>query len=149
MDSHDIDRVVRDFGDAAYRCKMAGLDGIETLAGGHLIGQFFSPATNKRTDGYGGSIENRCKFGLEVYEEIRRRVGSGSSRGHRERFAPPSPRSTRHFMTQLGCRSKGPSESGAIAFDLDRAGEGRREIQTSEPLVPARATSPRLGLIGG
>ncbi len=75
MDQHDIDRVVRDFGDAAARCKTAGLDGIETLAGGHLIGQFFSPATNKRTDGYGGSIENRCRFGLEVYEEIRRRVG--------------------------------------------------------------------------
>ncbi|NNE21826.1 MAG: FAD-dependent oxidoreductase [Rhizobiales bacterium] len=75
MDSHDIASVVRDFGDAAYRCKTAGLDGIETLAGGHLIGQFFSPATNKRTDGYGGSIENRCRFGLEVYEEIRRRVG--------------------------------------------------------------------------
>jgi thioredoxin reductase len=67
--------VVRDFGDAAYRCKTAGLDGIETLAGGHLIGQFFSPVTNKRSDGYGGSIENRCRFGLEVYEEIRRRVG--------------------------------------------------------------------------
>ena len=75
MDQHDIDRVVREFGDAAYRCKVAGLDGIETLAGGHLIGQFFSPATNKRSDSYGGSLENRCRFGLQVYEEIRRRVG--------------------------------------------------------------------------
>ncbi len=75
MDQHDIDRVVREFGDAAWRCKTAGLDGLETLAGGHLIGQFFSPVTNKRSDGYGGSLENRCRFGLEVYEEIRRRVG--------------------------------------------------------------------------
>jgi len=75
MDRDDIDRVVKAFGDAAWRCKEGGLDGIETLAGGHLIGQFLSPATNKRTDDFGGSLENRCRFGLMVYEEIRRRVG--------------------------------------------------------------------------
>lgn len=75
MDRDDIDRVVKAFGDAAWRCKEGGLDGIETLAGGHLIGQFLSPATNKRTDEFGGSLENRCRFGLMVYEEIRRRVG--------------------------------------------------------------------------
>jgi 2,4-dienoyl-CoA reductase-like NADH-dependent reductase (Old Yellow Enzyme family) len=75
MDRHDIARVVKAFGDAAWRCKEGGLDGLETLAGAHLIGQFLSPATNKRTDGYGGSLENRCRFGLEVYDEIRRRVG--------------------------------------------------------------------------
>lgn len=76
MDQHDIDRVVKAFGDAAVRCKEGGLDGIETLAGAHLIGQFFSPQTNKRTDKYGGSLENRCRFGLMVYDEIRRRVGT-------------------------------------------------------------------------
>jgi len=76
MDEHDIDRVVKAFGDAAARCKEGGLDGIETLAGAHLIGQFFSPQTNKRTDKYGGSLENRCRFGLMVYDEIRRRVGN-------------------------------------------------------------------------
>lgn len=75
MDEHDIARVVRAYGDAAWRCKEGGLDGIETLAGGHLIGQFLSPATNKRTDRFGGSLENRCRFGLMVFEEIRRRVG--------------------------------------------------------------------------
>lgn len=75
MDRNDIDRVVKAYGDAAWRCKEGGLDGIETLAGGHLIGQFLSPATNKRTDEFGGSLENRCRFGLMVYEEIRRRVG--------------------------------------------------------------------------
>ena len=75
MDSHDIARVVKDFADAARRCKEGGLDGLETLAGAHLIGQFLSPATNKRTDAYGGSMENRCRFGLEVYEAIRKTVG--------------------------------------------------------------------------
>jgi len=75
MDRHDIKRIIADFADAAWRCKEGGLDGIETLAGGHLIGQFLSPATNLRTDAYGGSLENRCRFGLEVYEAMRERVG--------------------------------------------------------------------------
>jgi 2,4-dienoyl-CoA reductase-like NADH-dependent reductase (Old Yellow Enzyme family) len=76
MDRSDITRTIRDFGHAALRCKEGGLDGIETLAGGHLIGQFLSPMTNRRTDEYGGSIENRCRFVIQVHEEIRRQVGS-------------------------------------------------------------------------
>ena len=75
MDQHDIARVVRAFGDAAVRAKEGGLDGLETMVGGHLIGQFLSPATNHRTDEYGGSLENRCRFGLMVHEQIRQRVG--------------------------------------------------------------------------
>ncbi|MCZ6838097.1 MAG: N-methylproline demethylase, partial [Alphaproteobacteria bacterium] len=75
MDEHDIARVVAAFGAAALRCKEGGLDGIETLAGGHLIGQFLSPVTNQRSDRFGGSLANRCRFGLMVHEEIRRRVG--------------------------------------------------------------------------
>ncbi len=75
MDRGDIDRVVRAFGQAAKRCKEGGLDGLETLAGGHLIGQFFSPMMNLRSDGFGGSIENRTRFALMVHEEIRRQVG--------------------------------------------------------------------------
>lgn len=75
MDDHDIARVVKAYGAAALRCKEGGLDGIEVLAGGHLIGQFLSPKTNRRTDRFGGSRENRCRFGLMVFEEIRRRVG--------------------------------------------------------------------------
>jgi 2,4-dienoyl-CoA reductase-like NADH-dependent reductase (Old Yellow Enzyme family)/thioredoxin reductase len=75
MDRYDIDRVVEAFGAAALRAKQGGLDGIETMVGGHLIGQFLSPMTNQRSDEFGGSIENRCRFGLLVHEEIRRRVG--------------------------------------------------------------------------
>ena len=74
MDEHDIERVVRAFAVAARRCKEGGLDGIETLASGHLIGQFLSPVTNWRTDRFGGSLENRCRFGLMVHEAIRRAV---------------------------------------------------------------------------
>jgi 2,4-dienoyl-CoA reductase-like NADH-dependent reductase (Old Yellow Enzyme family)/thioredoxin reductase len=83
MDEHDIARVIKAYGDAAWRCKEGGLDGIETLAAAHLIGQFLSPVTNRRTDRFGGSLENRCRFGLMVYEEIRRRVGDGFVVGFR------------------------------------------------------------------
>ncbi|MEM6498624.1 MAG: N-methylproline demethylase, partial [Pseudomonadota bacterium] len=75
IDQADIRRVIAAFAAAAKRCKDGGLDGIETLSGAHLIGQFLSPATNRRTDAYGGSLENRCRFGLEVYEAIRKAVG--------------------------------------------------------------------------
>ncbi|MDD9990261.1 MAG: NADH:flavin oxidoreductase [Rhodospirillales bacterium] len=75
MDEHDIARVVADFAEAAARCEEGGLDGIETFAGAHLIGQFLSPATNRRSDRFGGSVENRCRFGLMVHEAIRKRVG--------------------------------------------------------------------------
>ena len=75
MDTHDIERIVRAFAAAALRCKEGGLDGIETLAGGHLIGQFLSPVTNWRTDHFGGSLENRCRFGLLVHQAIRQAVG--------------------------------------------------------------------------
>ncbi len=75
MDRNDIDRVVKAFGQAARRCKQGGLDGLETLASAHLIGQFFSPRSNLRSDGFGGSIENRTRFALMVHAEIRRQVG--------------------------------------------------------------------------
>ncbi len=75
MDEHDIDRVVAAYARAAARCKEGGLDGVETLAGGHLIGQFLSPETNRRTDRFGGSLENRCRFALMVHEAIRKAVG--------------------------------------------------------------------------
>jgi 2,4-dienoyl-CoA reductase (NADPH2) len=44
---------------------------------GYLISQFFSPATNKRTDEYGGSIENRARFAVEIVQQIKERCGIG------------------------------------------------------------------------
>ena len=75
IDEDDIRRIVKSFGQAARRCYEGGLDGLETHAGAHLIGQFFSPDVNRRTDKYGGSIENRARFALMVHEEIRKNVG--------------------------------------------------------------------------
>ena len=76
IDEHDIKRIVKSFGEAARRCYEGGLDGLETHAGGHLIGQFLSPDINRRSDKYGGSVENRVRFALMVHEEIRKNVGA-------------------------------------------------------------------------
>lgn len=76
IELEDIQRIIKAFGQAARRAKEGGLDGIE-LSADHqqLIDQFWSPRTNKRTDGYGGSFDNRMRFGLEVIEEVRRCAG--------------------------------------------------------------------------
>jgi 2,4-dienoyl-CoA reductase-like NADH-dependent reductase (Old Yellow Enzyme family) len=76
MEAFDITRVVADFGAAARRCREGDLDGIEVISSGaHLIGQFLSPVSNRRTDAYGGSLANRMRFGIEVFESIRRAAG--------------------------------------------------------------------------
>ena len=75
MDDDDIARVIRDFGEAARRCKEGGLDGLELLCHGHLLDQFWTPLVNKRSDGYGGLLKNRMRFSLEVLDEVRRQAG--------------------------------------------------------------------------
>jgi 2,4-dienoyl-CoA reductase-like NADH-dependent reductase (Old Yellow Enzyme family)/thioredoxin reductase len=73
----EIPALTEAFGDAARRAKQAGFDAVEVHgAHGYLINQFMSPFSNKRTDSYGGSPENRVRFALEVIEGIRATVGS-------------------------------------------------------------------------
>ena len=72
----DIRRIVKAYGAAAKRCQQGGLDGVEIEAYGHFLDAFWSPRTNFRNDRYGGSLENRARFALEVLEEIRKQVGS-------------------------------------------------------------------------
>src|SRR5918994_2193538 len=83
MEDHDIRRIVRAYGAAARRCREGGMDGIEIEAYGHLLDAFWSPATNRRTDEYGGALENRMRFGLEVLREIRTQIGSAPPRVRR------------------------------------------------------------------
>lgn len=72
-----IKKLIQQFGNAALRVKMAGCDGVELHAShGYLIQQFLSPATNKRTDEYGGSLENRMRFLNEIIDDIRLKCGS-------------------------------------------------------------------------
>ena len=67
----DLERVVADFAMATRRAVRAGLDGIELTATSHLLDQFWSPLVNRRTDGYGGSLDNRLRFTFEVLEAVR------------------------------------------------------------------------------
>jgi 2,4-dienoyl-CoA reductase (NADPH2) len=72
----DIRAIIDRFADAARRVKQAGFDAVEVLSGtGYLISEFLSPLTNKRTDRYGGSFENRTRFGIEVVQAVRETVG--------------------------------------------------------------------------
>ncbi len=71
----DLDRIVRDYAEAAERCRAAGLDGIELEAYGHLLDGFLSPATNHRSDDLGGSLEHRMAFPRKVIAAVRRAVG--------------------------------------------------------------------------
>ncbi len=76
MEAEDIARVIADFAQAARRAKEGGLDGCElSAAHGHLVDQFWSPSVNGREDSYGGSLENRMRFGFEVLEAMRQAAG--------------------------------------------------------------------------
>lgn len=76
MTLEDIDYVIGNFAKGAVRAKEAGFDAVEILgSAGYLICQFLSSVTNKRTDKYGGSFENRMRFGLEVADAVRKVVG--------------------------------------------------------------------------
>jgi len=73
----EIGEIVVAFGKAAVRAKEAGFDAVEVHgAHGFLNSQFASPLTNKRTDRYGGTLENRMRLPLEMVAEVRRQVGS-------------------------------------------------------------------------
>jgi len=76
IEPEQIAMLVRAFGDATRRCREGGLDGVElSFAHNHLVDQFWSPLFNRRPDEYGGSLENRMRFGFDVLREIRRQVG--------------------------------------------------------------------------
>ncbi len=75
--SEDIQRLVCSYSRAAKRAQDAGFDGIELHSGhGYLLSQFLSPAYNRRQDKYGGTIGNRARVHLEIYQAIREVVGN-------------------------------------------------------------------------
>ena len=76
LTTDEIEEVIGHFAAAARRVKQAGYDAVEVLSGtGYLISEFLSPLTNQRTDDYGGSFKNRMRFGLEIMQAIRSKVG--------------------------------------------------------------------------
>ncbi len=75
IEDWEIERIIGEYADAAERMRDGGLDGVELEAYGHLLDQFWSPATNHRDDEWGGSLDNRLRFSLRVLDAIRERVG--------------------------------------------------------------------------
>jgi N-methyl-L-proline demethylase len=75
IEDWDIARIITDYADAAERMKEAGLDGVEFECYGHLMDQFMSPFTNALPAPWGGNLENRARFAMEILKECRKRVG--------------------------------------------------------------------------
>jgi 2,4-dienoyl-CoA reductase (NADPH2) len=77
MSKQEIQMVVQQFAEGARRAREAGLDGVELHgANGYLITQFLSSGINDRTDEYGGSLENRARFLLDIVKAVREKVGN-------------------------------------------------------------------------
>lgn len=75
IETWDIERIKSDFADAAERMKASGVDGVEFESFGHLLSQFWSPMSNDLDNEYGGTLENRMRFSVEVLSAVRERVG--------------------------------------------------------------------------
>ena len=90
MTVEEIHTFVRKFGEAAAHAKKAGFDGVEIHAihEGYLLDQFTLALFNKRTDAYGGSLENRLRFAVEIVQEIKRVCGADFPVG--VRYSPKS-----------------------------------------------------------
>ncbi|WP_221348216.1 alkene reductase [Streptomyces beigongshangae] len=89
LDADGITRTIADFTDAARNAITAGFDGVEIHgANGYLIHQFLSPGTNRRTDGWGGDVTGRIRFGLETAAAVAEAIGA-----HRTgfRISPANP----------------------------------------------------------
>jgi 2,4-dienoyl-CoA reductase-like NADH-dependent reductase (Old Yellow Enzyme family) len=77
LTEEEIWEIIKRFGTTARICKEAGFTGCQIHgAHGYLVSQFLSPNSNVRTDQWGGALENRARFVLEIYREIRRQVGA-------------------------------------------------------------------------
>ncbi|MFE7359227.1 FAD-dependent oxidoreductase, partial [Streptomyces sp. NPDC057543] len=76
LDDDEVEETIEDFARAAELARLAGYDGVEIMGSeGYLINEFIAAATNRRTDRWGGSYENRIRFPVEIVRRVRERVG--------------------------------------------------------------------------
>jgi 2,4-dienoyl-CoA reductase-like NADH-dependent reductase (Old Yellow Enzyme family) len=110
MQEDDILHIIDAFGEAARRAREAGFDGVQIHgAHGYLVNQFLSPVANKRKDRWGGSLENRMRFVIEVTRAIKRKAGD-----------------TFPVMIKIGCRDYFEDGGG---FTIE---EGARTVKALE-----------------
>lgn len=140
IEKEEIHRIIRDFAKAARRVQMSGLDGIEVSAAHQqLIDQFWSPRVNHRTDEYGGSLENRLRFGKEVLQAIRDEVGADFCVGMRMCGDEFHEDGISHDMAKDIAQSM--SETGLIDF-LSVVGSGADTHNTLANCMPPMALPP-------
>lgn len=121
LETAEVSDVVKDFVNAARRAQDAGFDVIEIHAAhGYLIHQFLSPITNKRTDIYGGDLENRARILLEIVEGIRAEVGEGMP--ILIRFSATDYVEGGWDEAQTATVAKWCAEAGADLFDISTGG---------------------------
>ena len=133
MDRADMDRVCDDFVQATRRAERAGFDMLELHAAhGYLLATFLSPLTNQRTDGYGGTLENRLRFPLEVFAAMRAAWPA-------ER--PMSVRISAHDWAEGGI---GADEAVLIARAFADAGCDLIDVSSGQTVADARAVYGRM-----
>jgi 2,4-dienoyl-CoA reductase-like NADH-dependent reductase (Old Yellow Enzyme family) len=130
---------VEAFGEASEKALEAGFDGVQIHgAHGYLISQFLSRLTNHRTDEWGGSLDKRMRLLLEVYHEIRRRVGSNIPvllKLNCDDFSPNG------FTVEDSIRvAQTISSRGVNCIEVSGGGVGRR----GELVARAKSTDPEL-----
>ena len=131
-----IDRIliIQYFGDAADLCMRAGMDMI-LIHGGHgmFISQFLSPHANKRTDHYGGSVENRSRFVYELLSAIRERVGNKVAIEYRlsaEELTPDGTRLADTGSTSAAAEKPRCSTGGTTSYNPDLTSKNTSENST-------------------
>jgi 2,4-dienoyl-CoA reductase-like NADH-dependent reductase (Old Yellow Enzyme family) len=134
IEDHDIRRITGDYAQAVRRAREGDVDGIEiSCQAGTLIEQFWSPLVNQRSDGYGGSLENRVRFGLEVFEAIRAEVGDDYIVGIRM----PGDEMIQGGLTQEDCLAiaRAYATSGMVDF-ISVVGAQASDIRSSALIWP-------------
>ena len=125
LDADELPAIVERFAAAARRLEQCGWDGAEvTSFGGHLIEQFFDPQVNTRTDAYGGSLENRTRFGREVLEAVRAAVSDDFIVG------------LRMAVDQCLTGGLGPEDMIEIARSLTSSGPSTWSASAAAPAPP-------------
>jgi anthraniloyl-CoA monooxygenase len=133
MTRADMDRVKADFVRATLMGEEAGFDMIELHCGhGYLLSSFLTPVSNRRTDEYGGSVENRLRFPLEVFEAMR------------AAWPKHKPMSVRISATDWCEDGLTPEESIAIAQAFERAGADLIDVSAGQTTPAARPVYGRM-----
>ena len=130
-----LETVAKNFGTAAANCKSAGVDGVQIHAAhGFLINSFLSPSTNHRTDEFGGSIENRARLLLKIYDSVRASVGENFIVGVKFPFS------------DLIEPDITPEESLSVLTELERRGLNFAEISSGLVMDESKFSfTPRVG----